>query len=185
MTTEPAVTVTPKRKAPRWMWIALIGSLALNCLVLGIVLRAGWQIRNAAGFGGDPLAANFAGYVNALPAERREQIGGAFLAARSELRSLRQDIFRTRHEAAQILRTEPFDKAAFTAAQSRMLDAEIKLRQAVMRPLPDLAASMSAEERRALLQWRGGRRGPGGRGLDGPDGPGTGAEQGPPGKRRP
>jgi uncharacterized membrane protein len=53
------------------------------------------------------------------------------------------------------LTAEPFDKQRYIDAQARLLELEVRQRT-VMRPwFAEMAAGMSAEERRAFLKWRG------------------------------
>lgn len=191
----------------RWLWIALLVSVAVNALLVGVIARSLWQLRGGAALGG-ALEGNLASFVSSLPPERRNALRQDALGERPQLalRPLRMELRMARMEAMRIFLAEPFDKKAFTAAQERMLDAEVKLRRAVQRFLPELGERMTPQERRALARATGRPRefGPAGAGPSGLVGPGPGrgfggrrggnssgdigdepAPPGPPGVRRP
>jgi uncharacterized membrane protein len=155
---SPAPAVTGPR-APRWLWIALIASLALNFLVLGVVARSMWHHPPP---GGDRIATiGLVGYVRSLPAERREELRRIMEQERPRLRPLRQELRQLRGELMEILRTDPLDKVRLTAAQTRILDSEIEMRRIINQTVATVAERMTPEERRALASWRDGWRGGG------------------------
>jgi len=150
----------------RWLWIALVGSLAFNALLVGVIARSLWQVRANLAMTGSGIETSLPAFVKTLPAERREVVGGAAGQDKpGALRPLRMEVRRARAEAIRQFLAEPFDKQAFIAAQGRLLEAETKLRMSMQRLLPELGERMTAAERRAYLNWRahawGYRRGPG------------------------
>jgi uncharacterized membrane protein len=144
--------------APRWVWIALIASLALNCLVLGIVFRSMWDIGHVQALGGDRASGGLGGFVATLSPERGKELRQIYNAERPLLRPLRLELRRLRTEVTQILEAEPLDKQRLEAAQSRILETEIEMRRVIGRSLADVAARMTLEERKAYLSWREERR---------------------------
>jgi uncharacterized membrane protein len=153
----PAVTAGPG--APRWLWIVLIASLALNFLVLGVVARSMWHHPPP---GGDRIATiGLVGYVRSLPAERREELRRIMEEERPRLRPLRQELRQLRSELMETLRTEPLDKQRLAAAQKRILDSEIEMRRIINQTVVTVAERMTPEERKALASWRDGWRGGG------------------------
>lgn len=166
-------------RTPRWVWIVLVVSLAFNCLVIGAGAAALWR----APFFAHHFPGNFLRYAHQLPPEKREAVRSAFAAVRPEIRALRQDMRRARRDAAEIFVAEPFDKERFMAAQRRVLEAEQKFREALQRPIPEIAAQLNPEERRTFMRWRAARRSPTGRWLD-QDGQGE-RKGDTPGKRQP
>ena len=167
VTAAPAPVPAPRRRAPRWLWVVLIASLAANLFVVGVVARSIMPNRYAAanhGFGG--LFGNLLAYTRELPADRRAAVRQSAAKDRplQALRPLREELRAERREAARLFRAEPFDKEAFLAAESRVQAAEAKLRQSVVRFAVDLAGRMTAEERADFLKWRVLRR-PGGAGV--------------------
>jgi uncharacterized membrane protein len=150
----PAAIAAARASAPRWLWIALIASLAMNCLVLGIVFRSVWQIEGVQALGGDRVSAGLGGYVASLPPERRKVLRRIGSADRPLLRPLRLELRKLRDEVTQILETEPLDKERLAAAQARILETEVEMRKVMQRSLAELAARMTPEERRAFLRWQ-------------------------------
>ena len=172
----PPAAAPPARR--NWMKIALIFSLAFNAVVVGMVVRSMWQFRTAFAMSGAGLEANLPAFIATLAPERREVLRNDGVIARPGvvLRPLRVELRRARVDAARVFLAEPFDKQAFIAAQAKVAEAEANLRRTVQAMLPEIAARMTADERRAFVRWRGPGRGP-----PGPGGPG-GRRGGPPGE---
>ncbi|HXF53372.1 MAG TPA: periplasmic heavy metal sensor [Hyphomicrobiaceae bacterium] len=145
-------------RAPRWMWVALIASLAVNCLVLGIVFRSVWHIGQVQALSGDRGPAGFSSFLASLPPERSSELRRIYEADRPELRSLRGKLRDLRGEIIETLRADPLDAERLKVAQSRLLDTEIEMRRIIHRSLAQVAARMTAEERNAYLDWREARR---------------------------
>lgn len=178
MTTDATLAPPTPNRGPRWLRIALIASVALNVLVLGVVAGTMWRLRDAAASG--QIGSNMLAYSSTLSGERRETIRQMFTERRATIRPLRQAARQARREMVRSLTTEPFDKAAFLAAQARVLEAEAKVRREIALVVADAAEKLSPEERRSFTRWRGSRRGPGGGDGD------LGADhEGEPGKGRP
>lgn len=152
----------------RWLGYLMIASLALNALLIGAVARSLWHVRANIAMTGGGVETSLPAFVSTLPANRREELRRAGSPDRpGMLRPLRMEVRRARMEAARLFIAEPFDKAAFVAAQERLSDAEAQLRSAIQRMLPEMGERMTATERRDYLSWRnpygwGQRRGSGG-----------------------
>jgi uncharacterized membrane protein len=163
---EIAAGGSSQRRVPRWLWVILIASLAANLFVVGVVARAVWPSRYAsANRGPGGLLGNLLAYTRSLPPERRDALKQATGQERpfAVLRPLREEIRAARQEAARLFAAEPFDRAAFLAAESRLQAVEAKLRQAVVQTAAELAGHMTAQERAGFLKWRelrGPMRGP-------------------------
>lgn len=159
---EAAVRAPRPNGRSRWLKGLLIASLAINALAIGLVLRAIWHNRGA-GMAGFALEARLPGFVGTLPRERREILRNSGLVdLPRQLRPLRGDLRRARMEAARLFQADPFDRAAFVAAQAAAQEAELKLRRVVQELLPDIAERMTPDERRRFAHWRNpGRGGPG------------------------
>lgn len=167
-----------RTRTPRWLLVVLVLSLAANALVLGIMLRSFWHLRAASAMAVDGLPSTFGTYVRQLPPQRQEELRRNLTDGRARVFALRRELRQARQEAGRIFVAEPFDKVAFTEALARIRSSETNLRELMQSRMPDIAASMSLEERRAFLRWwerRGGPRGRfGGYGDDGPSGRGGG-----------
>lgn len=143
------------RKPGRWKTWALVGSVALNLVMAGmlggIVLRGGPD-------GGLMRAA-----IGAVPGKARHDLRHA---GRAAFRGLHRDadMRKARADLLAALRAEPFDAAVFRAgldaAQSRLLQVGDRMEAALLAQV----AAMDHAERRAMadrLEKRTGRfRGP-------------------------
>lgn len=163
MTDSPPEPAAAKPRAPRWMWLALIGSLAINLLGVGVVAGTFWQVRHARATSGGHLPIRLADFAETLTAERGAEIRDAIRAAQAAIMPLRQQVRQARREAIKVFSAEPFDKERFAAAHARVWAAALEVRQAYLRLLTDIGAKLSAEERQQFLKWRehhapGGRR---------------------------
>jgi uncharacterized membrane protein len=145
--------------------IFLVASLALNALLLGVIMRGLWIARANIVMTGGAIETSLPAFVSTLPASRREELRRSSLAEQpAAIRPLRRELRRARTEAYRAFIAEPFDKAAFVAAQNRLFEAESNLRRTMQHLLPEMGERLTAAERRAYMSWRGhgwggGRRG--------------------------
>lgn len=141
----PMTDTGPMRRPNRLLWVALIVSLAVNLLVLGAMAGAIWKFHHR------PLEARFnpnlAGFTSTLPEERRQQLWQATAAERNALKALRMDVREAREKARAVLIEEPFDSQRFADAESRVLDAEMKVRAAAQKLFVAIASRLTPEER--------------------------------------
>jgi uncharacterized membrane protein len=161
MSETPPKTVPARWRAPRWMWILLISSLALNLLGIGIVAGSFWQVRHARATAGGALPGTLAKFADTLPPARGAEIRDAIRAAQTAMTPLKQEARLARREAALVFTLEPFDKDKFAAAHARALAATLEVRQAYLRLLTAIGEKLSAEERGQFLKWREQYRGRG------------------------
>jgi uncharacterized membrane protein len=150
-------------RASRWLRIALFASLTLNALFVGglvsAFLRHGGPMSLAAGGGQNN---NIGAYLVTLPAERRGAIWKATGDKRRTLMPLRRELRTARRDMLATLSAEPFDKAAFVAAQTRLIEAEHRQRLAQRDLLLEVVGSLSPDERQSYVRWRGPVRTPSG-----------------------
>jgi uncharacterized membrane protein len=154
MSDAPPDTRPTGWRAPRWMWIVLIASLAVNLLGIGIVAGSFWQVRHARATSGGALPGTLAKFADTLPPARGAELRDAVRAAQAAMGPLKQEAREARREAAQVFSSEPFDKDKFAAAHARVLAATLEVRQAYLRLLTDIGGKLSSEERRQFLKWR-------------------------------
>lgn len=147
---------TPVRSS-RWLKIALVASLAVNLLVVGTIGGSLWAFRNGPR-DGHGVNAHLIGFTSTLSAQRRYAIWQATRDERRALRPLRKEVRAARADARAILTTEPFDKEKFSAAQARVLAAEIKARGEAHKLFIAVAALLTPEERAAFARWEPVRR---------------------------
>lgn len=145
-----------------WVKYLLIASLALNLLVVGALASAAFRGRHLMAGGGG----NLFGYVDRLPKERRDILQRSAGELRPAIRQMREQVRAATKERSTALLAEPFDKQKYINAQSRQIEVETKLRLLMRDAVAEVAGTMSLEERRAFLHWRG-RHLLGGDGSDG------------------
>jgi len=148
MTDTPPAAPTAPRRAPVWMRVALVFSLAFNLLIVGIV--AGAIVSGRAGGPPRIVDLSLGPLTRALSDEDRAAIGEA-LRSRDGFRPPRpvQRIAAAR-EVKQALLAEPFDREAL----ARLLDAQrshaAEVFLAGQDVLLDRLEAMTPEERRAF-----------------------------------
>ena len=138
---------------PRYLYPALIVSLALNLLVGGFLATAFWHHRHEPG-PPPPRDRGFMGFVNQLPPDRREAIRKQVITARESTKALRENVRSTWLAANALLTAEPFDKAKFAAALAEVREAEDRFKVAIYGTVADTAAELNPEERKLLQEWR-------------------------------
>lgn len=150
--TGASITAGPPA-APRWVWMTLFGSLAVNLVIAGVVL--GHRMRpppqHGPGLGGRMHHGGPAAFVRDLSPERRDELRGIFERHRGEHRALWQAL-RDRHaDVKKALETEPFDKTAYVATMTRFIEAEAAARTAVQPTFAEIAAALTLAERRDFV----------------------------------
>jgi uncharacterized membrane protein len=150
----------PSKRHSRWLWSALILSLAVNLLFLGTMAGAAWKFHH--GSPGGRFSANLAGFTASLSEARRHEVEQATAQERAALKPLRAEVREARQRARAILVAEPFDRQAFADAQARVLDSDMKVRAAAQKLFVALATVLTPEERATYV-----------RGLPGGDGRGS------------
>jgi uncharacterized membrane protein len=152
-------TTTSDKPKRRWTRYLLVGSLALNLLILGVI--AGAAVRGPGPWMGQRMggAGNIFGYVSSLPPERRNELTKRGAVMRGELRPLRQQAREANRARTDALLAEPFDRQRYIDAQTRQIEAETQIRLLMRNLVADTAGGMSLAERRAFLAWRGARGG--------------------------
>lgn len=142
---------TAKGWSPRTLRMALLGSLALN--LLGIGLIAGTI------FGAPPHHSRgefgLKTFSYTLPEERGKMMRAEFQAHKPAIIEMRKAARTARSEAIKVLAAEPYDAAQLSAALARLNDAEANSRQRVSEFLVTTAGKLTPEERAALAEsWR-------------------------------
>lgn len=155
--TPPAPEAPAQPRGRRWTRWLLIGSLALNALFIGAAASAVWR------FGGRPLAVqnipgNLVSYVDTLPAAREREVLPGGVQLRGLIAPLRKELREARREVITAIGAAPFDKDAYERAQTRLFEAETRLRNEQGQILSSVLTNMTAEERRSYLRWHEQRR---------------------------
>lgn len=161
MTEEIAISgQTPSAAPPRrnWRRWLLIGSLAFNALFVGAAASAIWR------FGGPPsvlqnVPGNLVSFVDTLPSAREKEVLPGGRELRATIAPLRRDLREARREVLAAIAATPFDTASYERAQTRLFEAETRLRNEQGQLLSAVLTKLTPEERRAYLRWHEHRRG--------------------------
>jgi uncharacterized membrane protein len=141
-------------RAQRWVVGALVGSLALNLVVFGAIATSLW--RGGVEPSGTPLRVprTVTGYAGTLPDARAKELKKLAEEPWRGAETVRSKLLEARTEAIKALTTEPFDKQRFLAAQSLLLAADLKYREASTKLNSAIGLHLTPEERRGFLRWR-------------------------------
>lgn len=172
--TAVATDMTSTRPS-RWTMPALVGSLALNLIVIGAIASLLWRSHAESTRLGRRVVPNIVGYAVTLPPERVSELERLTKDEWQKVRPLRRTLIDARSEATKALTADPFDKDRYLAAQARLVAADQASREAAFRLHTAISINLTPEERRGFLRWREWQRLPQNP-LDAPDKP-TGERQ--------
>jgi len=149
----------PSRFSPRALQWALVASLALNVLIIGIVagtlcFSRGGHKPHGEGFKKSPLL----GFARTLPRERSDLFRQKIDAAQPNIDALRKGIRDARASVREALMAETFDQAKFNAALDGVVQAETNVARARTTLFGESVSQLTAEERRQLHDWLEKRR---------------------------
>jgi uncharacterized membrane protein len=159
-------------RTTRWLIPVLMGSLALNLIVLGAAGSLLWRghFETSEPPLGRRVVPSVVGYAVTLPPERVKELQQLTKEEWAKVRPLRRALTEAREASNRALVVEPFDRAQFLAAQAQMAEADRASREAVFKLHNALAVNLTPEERRGFLRWREQQRLPQNP-LDGPEKP--------------
>ena len=141
-------TADEPRSGSRLLKGALLVSLALNMLFIGVSVGRIWAHRH----GDHERLHGISAVLSRLPADRRKELSQLLEQNRSEARALRGETHKLRREVRKLISQEPFDKAALIAALERVSAARAKLGETAAKGLAEVAERMTVEERKALAE---------------------------------
>ena len=150
-------------RTPRWVKIALIGSISLNMLIVGFAAGAAWKFRKGGWHGGgrpSPMRA-LGRFARDLPQAKRARVRAIVDRERETIRGLRAEIRKKRRNLRAALTTPTFDRVRFEKAQREFFDALVAVRKGSIGLLPEIAEGLTQVEREELarVMTRRGRRG--------------------------
>jgi hypothetical protein len=131
-----------------------VASLALNLLTVGVISASLWQWRHVAEPANGGFPAQLLEFSRMLPGDRQTEVQGLITKNEPQMQPLREEVRRARHDAVQSFVAQPFDRDRFLATNGRLVEQELKLRQAQLGTIADISAKLSADERRAFIKWR-------------------------------
>lgn len=136
-------------RCPRWVKIALAVSLSVNLLIVGLV--GGMAFRSDKM--GPPRMTDAGGaYTQALTVKDRRDIGRIIGRELQELRKDRATVLGEYQGMLEVLRTEPFDRAAAAQVLERQSSIFEQRRKAGETALLNRLEAMSVEERAAFVE---------------------------------
>jgi hypothetical protein len=143
-------------RAPRWMVAALMGSLALNLVVIGATLSFLWRQHfdpadvRLSGF----VPRHELGYAVTLPPERVKELERLTEQEWRNVRPLRRALLEARDEVVKALTAEPFDRQRYLDAQAKLHAADQKSREAALQLRSAIGLHLTPAERQGYLRWR-------------------------------
>jgi uncharacterized membrane protein len=144
-------------RTPPWLMPVLVGSLALNMIVIGAAGSLLWRGQPDAPLG-RRVVANIIGYAATLPAERRTELERQIKAERGKAWPLRRAMQMAREEVNKALLATPFDQARFVAAWAQLTKADELSREASFELQSAIALHLTPQERSGYLRWREAQR---------------------------
>jgi len=146
-------------RTSRWLKIGLIGSVAVNLLVLGAIFGTMYAMRFGPHgrhfFGGRPESFGLWGVSRSMPDERGKAFRKELSADRKQLRPMMDEARDARREAAEKLGAEPFDRAALEAAIAKVGEKERAFRETAVSLLLSRIDELTPDERHALAEsWQ-------------------------------
>ncbi len=152
-------------KLPIWLVISLI----VNALLIGVLIGGGLGQRKAGpppGGAGGGEQALIRGIDQSLPYDQRRTVRRAFRQAFADSREQRIVVRDARQRLAQLLAAETYDADAVRESFRELREADAAMRAQIQDVLAEQFGTLTAEQRRAIIEnldRRGRRRG-------GPDG---------------
>jgi uncharacterized membrane protein len=150
------VTGVKSPQTSRWMLATLVGSLALNLVVIGAVASFLWSPSFEPPF----VPRHVLGYAVTLPPERVKELEKLTEKEWQSVRPLRRALLDAREEARAALTAEPFDRQRYLDARSKLLAADQRSRGATLQLHTAIGLQLTPEERRGYLRWRAQQRPP-------------------------
>jgi uncharacterized membrane protein len=143
-------------RATRWLMPVLVGSLALNLIVIGAAGSLLWRGHFEAPEPplGRRVVPSVVGYAVTLPPERVKELQQLTKEEWEKVRPLRRALMEAREASNKALTAEPFERAQFLAAQVQLAEADRASREAAFKLHNAIATYLTPEERRGFLRWR-------------------------------
>jgi uncharacterized membrane protein len=161
-------------RSSRWVVATLVGSLALNLVVIGAIASSLWRDRVEERSTGR-VPRSVVGYASTLPDARVKELKSLAEERWRDAELLRRELQKARTEAIKALTAEPLDKQRFLEAQSLLLATDLKYRAATTKLNSAIGLNLTPEERRDFQRWRERQR-PVRNPLDAPGKPGNAAQ---------
>ena len=148
---ETASTAVVVRRAPRWMWVLMVLSLAVNVLVVGVVVGSVWAVRRG-GFWDTPVAVGrLVRFMGGLSPDRRVELRAVFVEHRVRLRPFWREVRQTRRKLARMIAAGGYSREELNAALDDLAVKEAKAKAASRPMVLALLAKLRPGERLHFL----------------------------------
>jgi uncharacterized membrane protein len=139
------------RRTPRWMWVLLILSLALNLMILGIVFGSLWAVRHG-GLWDAPIALERSQrFMSGLPQERRAEIKSIFFGHKPSMVPFWREVRQARLAIGTLIKRGTYTEAELNTAMEVLFQKEMAARQAAKPMVADMMAQLKPDERLHFL----------------------------------
>lgn len=144
------MTTTGFSGLSRLMKAVVVVSLAANVMIVAALATA-WHRHGGKHFhrGGVERSLMHFAHRN-LPRERRKELRQAWRKERAAAKDIFQDMRGARKKVAEVLKTEPFDRAAFEAALETVWEKRQELRSRASKAFVDLVETLSPDEKKSF-----------------------------------
>jgi uncharacterized membrane protein len=141
------------RGGRRWITIALVISLAVNLLVLGLAAGAGWK--NWHGGRRHAFSQGMERLLDKMPPERREPLQALFDRYKTEVRPMWRQVRDARRDVIESMRAEPYDENKVRESVAALHTRQAKARDEFTDVILQVMSKLSDEERSDLLSGFG------------------------------
>jgi uncharacterized membrane protein len=138
-------------RTPRWMWVLLILSLALNLMILGIVCGSLWAVRHG-GLWDAPIALERSQrFMSGLPQERRAEMKAVFFGHKPAMVPFWRDVRQARVTIGKLIKGGTYTEAELNASMDDLFQKEMAARRAAKPMVSDMMAQLKPDERLHFL----------------------------------
>ncbi len=152
---NPNAGAAQRWKMPKWGWVLLVGSVALNLLVIGSIVGMRW-----AGHNHGWKDRGMRGVLRHVPRDQRDEVRQILRQHREDVKPERQELRKLRRELVDYAKSEVVAPAELERRLVR-IDEQRQLLRAKLRPkMIELVSKLDPDVRvRVLRRLLGGRRG--------------------------
>jgi uncharacterized membrane protein len=140
------------RRAPRWMWISLFLSLALNLMVLGVVFGTIWAVKRGGYWDAPTMIERNYRFMRFLPAERRGEIRDVFKRHKPGLEPYWREVREVRLRIGRMITNGNHSPAEMDRAMDELFEKEVRARQAARPMIADMLAKLTPDEKLHFLR---------------------------------
>ena len=140
------------RRAPRWMWISLFLSLALNLMVIGIVCGTIWAVKRGGYWDAPTMIERNYRFMRFLPPDKRGQIRDVFKSHKPTREPYWGEVRKARVRVSRMIAEGSHPPAELERAIDELFEKEVRARQAARPMISDMLARLSPTEKLHFLR---------------------------------